>query len=142
MSQPALFQIHWRRLSDGRTGIGPAQMTELTAQALANQLNDEHPHIEHLIHPAGADAKPQFQSAPITSDPAAESQPRRFVTLIDSDLMPFGDHKGKRMDQVPADYLSWAEGQPWLYKQWPDVADYIQRHKASIDADLERKARE
>ena len=27
--------------------------------------------------------------------------------LTENDLMPFGKHKGERMEEVPADYLHW-----------------------------------
>jgi uncharacterized protein (DUF3820 family) len=34
--------------------------------------------------------------------------------LNDTSLMPFGTHKGKRMINVPADYLLWLTDQPWM----------------------------
>ena len=32
---------------------------------------------------------------------------KKVPTYEDSDLMPFGKHKGKRMEEVPANYLHW-----------------------------------
>jgi len=49
--------------------------------------------------------------------------------------MPFGAHKGKEMDDVPADYFDWLMGQPWIDK-WSAVVDYIERNRQSINKDL------
>ena len=38
------------------------------------------------------------------------------VPLKDKDPMPFGAHKGKPMEKVPADYLDYISGQDWLSK--------------------------
>lgn len=37
--------------------------------------------------------------------------------MSDQDLMPFGKHKDKNMENVPADYLL------WLYDEWRKVSD-------------------
>ena len=29
------------------------------------------------------------------------------MKMTDKSIMPFGKHKGKQLDQVPADYLMW-----------------------------------
>lgn len=57
--------------------------------------------------------------------------------LTDQDPMPFGAHKGKPMEEVPASYLDWLRGQDWL-SQWPAVADYIERNASVIDWELKR----
>ena len=42
--------------------------------------------------------------------------------MTDTDLMPFGKYKGKKMIDVPATYLIWF----WEYGNgWPDVRAYI-----------------
>lgn len=33
--------------------------------------------------------------------------------LTDNDLMPYGQHRGKKLANVPSDYLLWAYDQPW-----------------------------
>jgi hypothetical protein len=57
--------------------------------------------------------------------------------LKDRDLMPFGEHKGKQMKDVPAGYLDWLDGQDWLPKRWPRVKAYIDHNRAVIDKELE-----
>ena len=59
--------------------------------------------------------------------------------LTDDDPFPFGCHKGKRMQDVPAQYLDWLRGQKWLNK-WPTVADYIERNAKVIAFELEQEA--
>jgi uncharacterized protein (DUF3820 family) len=54
--------------------------------------------------------------------------------------MPFGIHKGKDLDNVPADYLDWLSGQDWLGK-FPEISCYIIEHKKSIHAELEREGK-
>lgn len=60
--------------------------------------------------------------------------------LEDSDPMPFGEHKGKKMEDVPAQYLDWLRGQQWLYK-YPQVKAYIEDPLTakSIDYELKEK---
>lgn len=35
------------------------------------------------------------------------TEDKKVPALIDTDLMPFGKHKGKRMQDVPPAYLRW-----------------------------------
>ena len=56
--------------------------------------------------------------------------------LKDKDPMPFGDHKGKPMGKVPAEYLDGIADKPWLSK-WPAVKAYIDHNRAVIDKELE-----
>ncbi len=47
-----LYQIHWTRTADGRKGVGPKTFTKDEAQAVCDELNEEHPHIEHRVEPS------------------------------------------------------------------------------------------
>ncbi len=58
------------------------------------------------------------------------------MTLSDKSPMPFGTHKGCPMSQVPAKYLDWLIGQPWI-KNWPEVEQYTLANKQAIDLELE-----
>lgn len=64
----------------------------------------------------------------------------RSIPLTDEDEMPFGEHKFKKMKAVPARYLDFIDGQPWI-SQWPAVRDYIKKNRRSINQDLERHDR-
>lgn len=55
--------------------------------------------------------------------------------LTDQDPMPFGIHKGKPMEKVPASYLDWLHGQPWI-SSWPRVLAYIEANRKVIDEEL------
>lgn len=58
--------------------------------------------------------------------------------LGDNDPMPFGKFKGYPMKRVPADYLDWLIGQPWINTH-SRVEAYIVANKKLIDAELEAK---
>jgi len=133
-----LYQIHWRRTSDGRQGIGPKQFPETEAHQLCSELNRDHPEMEHVVMPAGTTG-PQFKSAPVVLRHAPA--PDAYVPMTDHSAMPFGVHEGKTMLQVPSDYLSWCEGQSWLEERWPALWEYIQRNKKAIDQDIDRASR-
>lgn len=62
----------------------------------------------------------------------------RTATLTDESPMPFGKHKGERMDKVPGTYLDWLMGQDWI-DQWPNVVAYCQRSKSAIEAELKER---
>ncbi len=55
--------------------------------------------------------------------------------LTDKSPFPFGKYKGQPMEKVPADYLDWLMGQPWIDK-WTAVVDYIERNRSIIDSEL------
>ena len=57
------------------------------------------------------------------------------IAFTDTDLMPFGKHKGVAMRDVPAEYLDWLIGQDWINK-WPRVEAYIMQNKKAIDLEL------
>lgn len=51
--------------------------------------------------------------------------------LTDTDLMPFGKHKGKLMQDVPASYLHWL----WVDSKrdkTTSIGDYIYRNISSL----------
>lgn len=56
--------------------------------------------------------------------------------LTDDDPMPFGKYRGKKMEEVPADYLDWLHGQTWI-AEWPAILDYIKRNRDCIDKELD-----
>lgn len=54
----------------------------------------------------------------------------------DDYCMPFGQHQGELMDNVPAEYLDWCRDQPWIHT-WPLVQAYIHHNESRIDEELE-----
>ena len=60
--------------------------------------------------------------------------------MTDADLMPFGKHRGKRMEDVPAGYLDWVHGQDWI-DEWPDVKAYIEDNRSVIDSELREQGK-
>lgn len=58
--------------------------------------------------------------------------------LKDSDLMPFGEHKGVPMEGVKASYLLWAMEQDWLQAKWPAVYAYCKKHQKSLEMEDEQ----
>ena len=48
--------------------------------------------------------------------------------LQDTDLMPFGKHKGEPMQDVPASYLHWLWQNGLKDDKLSNVADYIRRN--------------
>jgi len=59
----------------------------------------------------------------------------RVKQLMDSDPMPFGKYKGTKMEDVPASYLDWLDGEGVQGA----VADYIRRNRDVIHSELEQK---
>jgi uncharacterized protein (DUF3820 family) len=56
-----------------------------------------------------------------------------ITPLKDTDLMPFGTHKGKQMQDVPATYLSWLRKQGCTH---PRVSAYIEWAWKAIQMEL------
>jgi uncharacterized protein (DUF3820 family) len=52
-----------------------------------------------------------------------------MAKLTDSDPMPFGKHKGERMEDVPASYLLWLHNDGC---QNPGVAAYIEESMSAL----------
>lgn len=61
------------------------------------------------------------------------------LKLSDTSPMPFGKREGTPIGQVPAKYLDWLRGQPWLEKRYPYIAEYIERNAVVIDSELKRE---
>lgn len=58
--------------------------------------------------------------------------------LTDESLMPFGQYKGEKMCNVPADYLDWFAGQEARTDAAHDVQYYILANRSAINNELER----
>jgi hypothetical protein len=52
--------------------------------------------------------------------------------------MPWGEHQGSTMFNVPARYLDWLRDQPWIMT-WPGLYAYLQANKTRIDKELEEE---
>ena len=52
--------------------------------------------------------------------------------LQDTDLMPFGKHKGEMMQDVPASYLHWLWTNGKSNDKLCPVADYIRRNLSAL----------
>lgn len=46
--------------------------------------------------------------------------------------IPFGKHKGKKLGEVPAQYLLWYYKQPWAQTHHPNVYSWIHRHLEEV----------
>ena len=65
--------------------------------------------------------------------------------INDSSKMPFGTHRDKIMEKVPAGYLDWLHGEFHkkqregiiLNKNEKDVLEYIEKNRHIIDIELE-----
>lgn len=55
--------------------------------------------------------------------------------MEDSDLMPFGIHKGKEMEDVPAQYLLWLDREGCSHE---GVKDYIKENMAILVKEVEK----
>jgi hypothetical protein len=70
------------------------------------------------------------------------SQSDSSLGLSDTDPMPVaGVHLNKPMEKVPASYLDWLHGQPFLRRKYPEVYDYIERNRKAIDWELRRQGK-
>lgn len=58
--------------------------------------------------------------------------------LTDKSLMPYGKHKGKKMANVPADYLIWLLDNN---RTTPPVRKYIEENRDILDIEIKRKGR-
>ncbi len=50
-------------------------------------------------------------------------------------IMPFGKHKGLKLEDVPAKYLLWLYDQDWMTK-FEDIMDYIAGNYESLEAEV------
>ena len=58
-----------------------------------------------------------------------------MTKLNDDSPMPFGKHRGKPMEEVPADYLIWCASKQWVAFQYPAVAEYIEDNWEIINSE-------
>jgi hypothetical protein len=60
--------------------------------------------------------------------------------LTDESPMPHGEHKGERMEDVPAEYLLFLWGQDWFQesRKWREVREYIEAEMDWIIAEYHR----
>ena len=59
--------------------------------------------------------------------------------LTDCSHMPFGKHKGKLMESVPAQYLAWLYAQSNLSQAAVHVIQYIESRRPAIDKELDEQ---
>lgn len=64
-------------------------------------------------------------------------RPGHNRVLMPDDFMPVGEHAGKHLRAVPADYLAWVDAQPWSHHwdSWLPVKDYLTRFPVEGNAD-------
>ena len=55
-----------------------------------------------------------------------------MIELKDTDRMPFGEHRGEPMQDVPANYLHWLWTNGKEHDKQCPVADYIRRNLDSL----------
>lgn len=53
--------------------------------------------------------------------------------MKDSDLMPFGKHKGEKLGDVPASYLLWLGDQPDVKQRHPELYAYIESGRVHLE---------
>ena len=59
----------------------------------------------------------------------------------DNTRMPFGKHQGKKLQDVPAEYLDWLIGEPDLPTTHPAIFQYISDNEELIEADLRKQGK-
>ena len=52
-------------------------------------------------------------------------------------LIPFGKHKGQKLDDLPAGYLDWLRDQDWVEEKHPEIWKYINDNSNLIDKELD-----
>ena len=61
-----------------------------------------------------------------------------FVPTNDDTLMPFGKHKGKRLGDIPADYLIWLYDQEWFQK-FEDIFEYVAKNYQHLEKEAKQQ---
>jgi len=59
--------------------------------------------------------------------------------MKDTDLMPFGVHKGEKMANIPASYLMWVEDNVRENSITKKVLEYIEENRDAILLELKNK---
>ena len=87
-------------------------------------------------------AKERFYQLPAPADPVAQAAAARRPhvnaatgrALFRQSMMPVGEHLGKIMERVPADYLRWVATQEWMrgHRLWGPVWEYVEREGAAL----------
>lgn len=54
--------------------------------------------------------------------------------IRDDTPMPWGEHKGTPMGEVPGPYLLWLLGHSWLAISWPSLFAYLQGRRQELEA--------
>lgn len=65
------------------------------------------------------------------------------MEYTDETLMPWGVHKGKPLDEIPARYFLWVEVQPWFdpanNRTHRKLNEYIQENRDVLDKEAAQK---
>jgi len=61
-----------------------------------------------------------------------KNQATEPANLTDSDLMPFGSHRGRKLKSINTGYLIWLHAQR-VIKQHPGLSLYIERRCPSVE---------
>ncbi len=137
------YRIAWVNNVNGRNGVGTKEFTLEEVTALVAELNEEYPDITHEARSVDGPMDPPPVTEHLATAHAAPAPAPKLgpLELSDKDPFPFGPKfKGVPMKDVPASYLDWLRGQPWI-GNWTGVANYIERNKRAINQDLQRKER-
>lgn len=106
-------------------------------------------YVARSVTPANVQADDYLPIPPAPEDTSSQilptGKPKRtdpvegVIPLTDEDPCPVGKpHIGKRMSDVPADFLDWIYGQPWFRKKYPAMWAYVVRHQDVISEELQR----
>lgn len=52
-------------------------------------------------------------------------------------VMPWGDFKGKTLDDIPAAYFAGLREQKWLKTSWPGLSAYIEANWSTISEQMD-----
>ena len=63
------------------------------------------------------------------------------ATLTDESFFPFGKFAGAPMREVPAWYLDLAVDWRCTQDRYPEVIEYVERNRKTIDAELQEAGR-
>ena len=80
-----------------------------------------------------------MRSVPVAPTERKNTVIETIDIMKDTDLMPFGCHKGRMMQHVPPEYLDWLSTQSWLKGKYSRVFGYIERCRQAIDDELEER---
>lgn len=58
--------------------------------------------------------------------------------ITDESPMPWGEHKGKKLKDVPASYLSWCYQQTWI-KDWRELYTYLKSNEKALELETQEE---